>query len=67
MRKVTVRDEAGKTMATIEVMRSGRYVGLDVKDKGIEHGGVAMSLDSDEVAQLISALALTHAEVIAQS
>lgn len=71
MRTVRVKDEAGKTTATIEVWPSsryaglnGRYVGLDVRNGGVP---VLLDLNPDEVAQLISALALTLAEVIEQN
>lgn len=67
MRTVRVKDEAGRTMVTIEVMRSGRYVGLDVRDKGVEHVGVAVAFSVQELDEFMALLTEVRAEVIEQN
>lgn len=67
MHKVAIKDAVGETVATAQVTRSGKYVGLDFVVPGLEHGGFAAALDADELAQLVSALVTVQAEVITQN
>jgi len=62
--KILIKDSKGATMATADVMRSGKYVGLDFTVPGPEHGGFSVSLDHHELADLVSALVTVQADVM---
>ena len=64
MVEISIKDEVGTEMGVARVMRSGRYVGLELANLGVT---VYISLDADELAQLVSALVTVQAEVIAQN
>lgn len=66
-RIVKIRDEGGRPMASVAVVRSGQYVGMDVVAVGPEHGGVAVAFSVQELDELMALFAEVRAEVIAQN
>lgn len=70
MRIVEIMDGAGTSVAaTFEVMKSDRYIDIQVEDRaalGLGGGCVGISVDIAEAAQIIEALSAAIAEQYAE-